>query len=92
MEIKHGENRFYLETPHGDAELLYKMEEKVMVMYHTFVPEEERGKGLAEVLTREAFTFAIKNGFLVKPACTYVLHFVKTHEEFRKHSTFTNFE
>lgn len=81
MEILHEEGRFRAKTAHGDAELLYKIEGKVMLMYHTFVPADERGNGIAERLALAAFAYAKDNGLKVRPACSYIRHFVETHKE-----------
>jgi len=86
MEIKHNEGRFYMETKHGDAELLYNIKGGIMSIYHTFVPEGERGEGIAEELAKAAFSFAIKNRLKVRPDCEYILHFLETHKEMRKYS------
>ncbi len=87
MEIKHGDSRFFVKTSHGDAEVLYRIEGKVMGIYHTFTPPEERGKGLAEKLTVVAFEFAKKNGLKVRPDCPYTEHFVETHKEWQEYSS-----
>lgn len=86
MEINHKEGRFYIVTPGGEAELLYKIEGSLMPIYHTFVPESERGKGLAEALAVAAFEFAKGKGLKVKPDCQYIVHFLGKHPELRKYS------
>ena len=86
MEIKHVDGRFYVETEGGDAELLYRMDGGVMSIYHTFVPESERGRGIAEKLAREAFGFAIKKGVKVRPDCPYIGYFLEKHVEFRRYA------
>ena len=54
----------------------------MMVITHTFVPESERGKGVAEALVRKAFEFARRKRLRVKPACSYAAHFAEVHQEF----------
>lgn len=89
MDIQHNkEGRFYVKTAHGEAELLYDVKDgKVMRIYHTFTPEEDRGKGIAENLAEEAFKFAEKNGFKVRPDCPYITHFVEKNPKFQKFIT-----
>lgn len=41
-------------------------------MFHTFVPDELRGKGVAGELARAALSYANQNGLLVEPTCSYV--------------------
>lgn len=86
MEIKHDEGKFYTETKHGDAELLYRIHGSIMSIYHTFVPEEERNKGIAEELAKAAFSFAVKNCLKVRPDCPYIVHFLKTHKDMQEHA------
>lgn len=88
MEIEHTDGRFFTKTGHGKAELLYKIENgNIMSIYHTFVPDEERGKGIAERLARSAFAFAKEKSFKVRPDCPYIVHFIEKHKEYRQYST-----
>ena len=69
-------------SKHLQAELLYKLDGKIMDLYHTFTPEELRGKGLAERLTKAAFEFAEKSKLKIRPSCSYVKDvFLKKHPE-----------
>lgn len=78
MEIMHKDGKFWVETGHGEAHLLYRIEGSNMTIYETFVPEEERGKGIAHDLTVEATKLAKEKGLEVIPACNYAMHFMKT--------------
>lgn len=86
MKIMHEKGRFYAKTENGVAELLYRINGKVMPIYHTFVPEMDRGHGIAEKLAVVAFEFAKKNGLKVKPDCPYITHFLKMHKELQKYA------
>lgn len=86
VKILHRDGRFYVRTRGGDAELLYRVSGGVMSMYHTFVPESERGKGIAAMLAAEAFRFAIGNGYKVRPDCPYIAHYLEENKELRKYS------
>ena len=81
MEVKRGDNRFYMKTEHGDAELLYDLNGTVMAIYHTYTPDEERGKGIAGKLAEAAFDYAKKNGLKVKPDCPFIADYVLKHKE-----------
>ena len=83
MKILRSRGRFYTKT--GGAELLYSItDDGIMSIYHTFVPEGQRGKGIAEKLAAAAFGFAESGGFRVRPDCPYILHFLEEHPEFRR--------
>ncbi len=77
MDIKHEGNRFYVRTPSGDAELLYRIEGSSMVIYRTFVPIEERHKGIAHEMTEHAVKYAEENKLTVIPACEYADAYMK---------------
>ena len=84
MEIGKRRNEFYIKTGHGEALLSYRIiGKKVMSIYHTFTPEEERGRGIAEKLAIRAFEFANEKGLKVRPDCPYILHFLGKHKELR---------
>ena len=87
MYIEHTEGRFFTKTGHGEAELLYKIEGNTMSIYHTFTPDEERGKGIAEELANAAFAYAIKNSLKVRPDCPYIVHYVEKKKEMQKYIT-----
>ena len=89
MQAIHDPGRFYVKTGHGEAELLYNIERAkgIMSIYHTFVPDEDRGKGIAEVLALASFEYAIKEGLKVRPDCPYINHFLEKHKELQKYST-----
>ncbi len=86
MGIMHKDGRFYAATSGGDAELLYRIEGPMMIVYHTFVPESERGRGLAEELATRAFEFAKKERLKVRPDCPYIPRFLEKHPEFKTDS------
>ena len=79
-----GEGRFFIDLEGKQAELLYRLEDNVMDLYHTFTPEELRGRGLAEQLTQKAFEFAEKNRMKIRPSCSYVQHWLKKYPEWIK--------
>jgi len=86
MKIEHVEGRFFAKTEHGEAELLYRIENGKVVMYHTFTPSEDRGKGIAEKLAEAAFDFVKENNFKVVPACSYIRYFLEKHKELKVYS------
>ncbi len=60
----------------------YELVDGKMILTHTFVPPELRGRGLAEQLVRAALMDARKAGQKVVPACSYVALFIQRHKEF----------
>ena len=61
----------------------YEIDGDKMVLTHTFVPPELRGRGLAEQLVRAALTDARAAGQKVVPACSYVALFIQRNREYQ---------
>lgn len=61
----------------------YELVDGRQVFTHTFVPPELRGRGLAEVMVRQALAEARAAGRRVVPACSYVATFIARHPEFQ---------
>ena len=81
MQIRHepsGETgRFTLGA--GTAEMTYKRrEDGVVVFDHTFVPEPERGQGIAAALVSAGVEWARRENLKVDPTCPFA------HEQFRR--------
>jgi predicted GNAT family acetyltransferase len=51
---------------------------------HTYVPNELRGRGIAERLVRFALETAGKNGKGIDAQCSYVAAFLERHPEYKK--------
>jgi len=77
------ENRFYIklsENPDKVAELLYsKTSSNSFDFFHTEVPAEYRGRGLAGVLAREAFDYIVQEQAKVFPSCSYLRKYYSTN-------------
>jgi predicted GNAT family acetyltransferase len=83
--VKHNvaENRFEVETDGILSVADYQLRDGEMIMTHTFVPPELRGRGLAEKLVRAALEHARAKKLRVVPACSYVDAFIRRHAEFQ---------
>lgn len=77
------EGRFEAEVEGRLSVADYQLRDGSMVMTHTFVPPELRGRGLAEKLVRAALEHARAEQLKVVPACSYVEVFIRRHPEFR---------
>lgn len=72
FEITVGDAVAFLEYTRGPSEL---------VLVHTEVPAELRGRGLASRLARHAFALAEREGMRVEPVCPFQLAWVERHPE-----------
>ena len=61
----------------------YELAAGTLVMTHTLVPPELRGRGLAEKLVRAALDWAAAERLRVVPACSYVATFIQRHAEYQ---------
>ena len=85
VEVRHNaaEHRFEVALEGKLAVADYVLRDGEMVMTHTYVPPEFRGKGIAEKVVRAALVYAQEKGLKVVPACSYVELFIQRHREFQ---------
>ena len=84
MQVEHleDESRFVVRMDDEEAELAYlRAGPKIIDIQHTYVPEGERGHGVAEALATAAFRFARERGYRVVPTCPFVRRWLETHPE-----------
>ena len=85
IEVLHdpASRRFCVALEGYEACLMYRQSGKELDLYHTYVPEVFRGKGMAEKLCKAAFEYAKAQGLTVIPSCSYVSGaYLKRHPEY----------
>ena len=76
-------HRFCAKLEGYEACLMYRRQDKDIDLYHTYVPEAFRGRGLAEKLCKAGFEYAKANGLTVIPSCAYISGaYLKRHTEY----------
>jgi predicted GNAT family acetyltransferase len=66
-----------------EACLMYRLIGKEIDLYHTYVPEVFRGRGIAEQLVKAGFEYAKAHGLTVIPSCSYISGaYLKRHPEY----------
>lgn len=87
MDIRHGENRFYLidtDTHQETGEITYsKVEDGVIAIDHTRVDESFQGHGLARRLFNALLDYADLNNLKIVPVCEYAKNSFKKRPEIR---------
>ena len=84
-EIQHEEGkRYYIQLGNQRAELTYHETDRTRDFRHTYVPEEHRGRKVAERLVRHALDDTMRNGYKFVATCPYVERFVEKHPEYKK--------
>ena len=84
MEIVHDAagHRFSAELPSGTAIMAYgPAGDGVMDFYSTFVPQTERGRGVAGRLVEAGLAWARAEGLQVIPTCWFVAQWIRAHPE-----------
>ena len=86
-ELKHENNRFFKIIDDKEAEMDYEMlDNSTIEFYHTYVPPELRGKGLAQELIKAGLDYAMDNNFRIVPSCSAVQRFINLHDEYKTYS------
>ena len=62
--------------------LNYTLNNNVMTITHTGVPNELSGRGLAAEITKFALDYAQSQGWRVIPQCSYVAAYIKKHPQY----------
>jgi predicted GNAT family acetyltransferase len=88
MEVKvqqnENERKFYADVEGQEAVVEYAKMGDIYNLAHTYVPEELRGKGIADKLVRGTLEEIQRQGARFLPSCPYVQAFVKKHPEYQE--------
>ncbi len=75
--------RFELDEGGGTAFVTYVLEGATINFTHTIVPEELEGRGVGSRLVKGALDEARERSLQVVPTCSFVRHFIDTHEDYQ---------
>ena len=87
LDVKHDEQRQKYYALIGDREAVVEYGvagERTLNFWHTFVPPELRGKGIADELVRQALEDAMQRGYRVIPSCWFVRVYIDRHPRYRE--------
>ncbi|MCQ1060044.1 N-acetyltransferase [Photobacterium sp. ZSDE20] len=65
------------------AKVSYQISGNVLTLDHSSVPEALRGKGYASVMMEAVLSKIEQEGYTVIPVCSYVIHYMKKHNEWQ---------
>ena len=86
MDIKVGENRFYIGESEKDplAEIVFCFKKSdILVIERTFVSEELRGQNIAGQLLQKVVKKAREEGLKIIPECTYAQKVMNRGEDYK---------
>ncbi|WP_134646070.1 GNAT family N-acetyltransferase [Vibrio diabolicus] len=70
-------NTFWVDLEQGyKAKVVYNLENNVMHITSTVVPEALRGKGYGKVMMEAVLPEIEALGYQIKPVCPYVIHYM----------------
>ena len=87
IDVRHeggaGSGRYHatIEGALREAELTWVERGGVRHATHTYVPDEARGRGVAEKLVKAMLADAREQGFRIAPDCSYVDTYFRRHPE-----------
>jgi predicted GNAT family acetyltransferase len=84
MNIKHDSANQEFTTGPTDqqAELAYSLPAAGVIDFvHTFVPESQRGQGVAEELAQAALAYARQEHLQVRTSCEFMASYVQRHHQ-----------
>lgn len=85
MDIKRGENKFYIGEDIGnpDAEIHYVPTGATRIIVdHTHVSDNLRGQGVGERLVEKVIELAREKKLLIIPLCPFTKHQFEVHPEY----------
>lgn len=83
FKVNSEENKFELLVDDSMATIEYHLNDRVLSILSTKVPESLRGKGIAEVLTKKVLEYAKENNLSIHPICSYTIRFLEKHPEYK---------
>jgi hypothetical protein len=73
--------RFTAEVDGHRCEADYQLRQGVMHLVHTAVPRALQGRGIAAALVDAALSEARRQGWRVRPVCSYVQSYMRRHPD-----------
>lgn len=89
MEYKviHNREEHRFEVSEGGATAIVEyqlLENRVMKIYHTEVPEPIQGKGIGSALVKEAIDYAWNHHYQVLPTCPFAREYLLKHSRYKE--------
>jgi len=86
LEVKHDENagKYYAVVDGREAVCEYsRAGDGTLTFWHTYVPPELRGRGIADELVRQALEDVLERGLKVVPSCWFVRAYIDRHPRYQ---------
>lgn len=85
MEFKHDHNKFYLgeSAEHPQAEITYRPAGQTIIVDHTIVSDELKGRGIAKQLVKVLADWARQEGLKIIPLCWYAKKELESNPDYQ---------
>jgi predicted GNAT family acetyltransferase len=84
LDVKHDEGRYHAVVDGHESVCEYgPAGEGKLNFFHTFVPPELRGRGVADELVRQALDDVMARGLKVVPSCWFVRVYIDRHAKYQ---------
>lgn len=86
LEVKHDEpaGKYYALIDGRESVCEYgRNGDGVLNFWHTYVPPELRGRGIADELVRQALEDVLARGLKVIPSCWFVRAYIDRHDRYQ---------
>ena len=70
-------NRFVIRLPEGEARLEYSLQSRWVNITHTWVPNELRGRGVADALMLACQEWCQREGLQLVATCSYAVRWLE---------------
>lgn len=77
--------RFEMNVNGSNAFIEYKLENGLLTLVHTEVPEALRGQGAGSAIILKTLEYARENHFTIKPLCSFVIAYIQRHPEWQEY-------
>jgi predicted GNAT family acetyltransferase len=80
-EVSDQKNQFELQVDGRLSQLVYEVNNNLLVLVHTSVPEELEGRGIGGRLVRAAIDRAIRDNLILVPLCPFARTWLEGHPD-----------
>jgi len=78
------QSRFEIKLEHGIAFIEYSTKANEIILYHSFIPIEDRGNGMGTKLVKRAIDSFVKRGYKIVPTCKFIQHFIDENPQYHQ--------
>ena len=81
---KPDEHRFETVVDGETAYIEYVLQGDSLALLHTVVPQKIERRGIGTDLVKYAFQYAKENDLVIKPFCSFVVHFLNKNKSYQE--------